>query len=142
MAKLEGSRTEQNLRNAFNGESTTHVRYLFFASIADIEGLSEAAIMFRSLADGEYGHATGHLRHLMEIGDPNTGEPLGTTLQNLTASAHAEEHEQKEMYPEMASIAREEGFEKIAEWFDTLSRSEHQHQKRLQEMLDQLEEDS
>lgn len=75
----------------------------------------------------------------MEIGDPNTGKPLGTTLLNLAASVHGEKSEQEEMYPEMASIAREEGFAEIAKWFNALGMSKRQHQKRLQEILVQLD---
>lgn len=82
---LKGSKTEQNLKDAFSGESQANRRYLYFASKADIEGYNDVAAVFRSTAEGETGHAHGHLEYLEEVGDPATGLPMGNTVENLKA---------------------------------------------------------
>ena len=79
MAKLKGSKTEDNLKAAFAGESQANRRYLYFAQKADVEGYNDVAAVFRSTAEGETGHAHGHLEFLEEVGDPATGEPIGNT---------------------------------------------------------------
>ena len=76
---LKGSQTEENLKAAFAGESQANRRYLYFAQKADIEGYNDVAAVFRSTAEGEPGHAHGHLEFMEEVGDPATGEPIGTT---------------------------------------------------------------
>ena len=122
--ELKGSKTEQNLKDAFAGESQANRRYLYFAGKADIEGFNDVAALFRSTAEGETGHAHGHLDYLAEVGDPATGLPIGGTAQNLTAAVAGETHEYTDMYPGMAKSAREEGFEEIADWFETLAKAE------------------
>ena len=112
---LKGSKTEQNLKDAFAGESQANRRYLYFAQKADIEGYNDVAAVFRSTAEGETGHAHGHLEYLEESGDPATGLPIGTTGNNLKAAIAGETHEYTDMYPGMASTAREEGFDEIAD---------------------------
>ena len=84
--ELKGSATEQNLKDAFAGESQANRRYLYFASKADVEGYNDVAAVFRSTAEGETGHAHGHLEYLEEVGDPATGLPMGDTKKNLEAS--------------------------------------------------------
>ena len=79
MAKLKGTKTEQNLKDAFAGESQANRRYLYFAQKADVEGYNDTAVVFRSTAEGETGHAHGHLEYLEEAGDPATGLPIGPT---------------------------------------------------------------
>ena len=96
---LSGSKTEENLKAAFAGESQANRRYLYFAQKADIEGYNDVATVFRSTAEGETGHAHGHLEFLEEVGDPATGEPIGSTDQNLKAAIHGETHEYTDMYP-------------------------------------------
>ena len=96
---LSGSKTEENLKAAFAGESQANRRYLYFAQKADIEGYNDVATVFRSTAEGETGHAHGHLEFLEEVGDPATGEPIGSTDQNLRAAIHGETHEYTDMYP-------------------------------------------
>ena len=86
MAKLKGTKTEDNLKAAFAGESQANRRYLYFAQKADVEGFNDVAAVFRSTAEGETGHAHGHLEFLEEVGDPATGEPIGSTSQNLKAA--------------------------------------------------------
>ena len=135
---LKGSKTEQNLKDAFAGESQANRRYLYFANKADVEGQNDVAALFRSTAEGETGHAHGHLDFLKQVGDPATGEPIGVTRKNLKASIKGETYEFTEMYPGFAKTAREEGFEEIAEWFETLARAEKSHAGRFQKGLDSL----
>ena len=121
---LKGSKTEENLKEAFAGESQANRRYLYFAQKADIEGYNDVASVFRSTAEGETGHAHGHLEYLEEVGDPATGKPIGETKDNLVSAVAGETHEYTDMYPGMAKTAREEGFEEIADWFETLAKAE------------------
>ena len=122
---LKGSKTEENLKEAFAGESQANRRYLYFAQKADIEGYNDVAAVFRSTAEGETGHAHGHLEYLEEVGDPGTGMPIGETKANLASAVQGETHEYTDMYPGMAKTAREEGFEEIADWFETLAKAEN-----------------
>ena len=139
MAKsLSGTKTHQNLKDAFAGESQANRRYLYFAQVADIEGLPEIAGNFKETADGETGHAHGHLKYLQQVGDPATGLPIGPTDKNLKAAIAGETHEYESMYPGMAKSARDEGFDDIAEWFETLAKAEKSHAGRFQKMLDTL----
>ncbi|MGL4426709.1 MAG: rubrerythrin family protein [Alphaproteobacteria bacterium] len=136
MTALKHSKTFESLKEAFAGESQANRRYLYFAQIADVEGHTDAASVFRSTAEGETGHAHGHLEFLKEVGDPATGHPIGTTSDNLKAAIAGETHEYTDMYPGMARIAREEGFDEIAEWFETLAKAERSHAGKFQKMLD------
>ncbi len=135
---LKNSKTEKNLKDAFAGESQANRRYLYFASKADIEGYNDTAAVFRSTAEGETGHAHGHLEHLEEVGDPATGLPIGETADNLRAAIAGETYEYTDMYPGMAKDAREEGFDEIADWFETLAKAERSHANRFQQALDSL----
>src|SRR5918911_607522 len=114
---LKGSKTEQNLKDAFAGESQANRRYLYFANKADVEGQNDVAALFRSTAEGETGHAHGHLDYLAVAG---------------------ETHEYTDMYPGMAKSARDEGFDEIADWFETLAKAERSHANRFQKALDAL----
>ena len=136
--KLKSSKTEENLKAAFAGESQANRRYLYFANKADIEGQNDVAALFRSTAEGETGHAHGHLEYLEQVGDPATGLPIGSSRQNLTAAIAGETHEYTDMYPGMAKGARDEGFEEIADWFQTLAKAERSHANRFQKALDVL----
>jgi rubrerythrin len=138
MAELKGSKTHDNLKAAFAGESQANRRYLYFAKTADVEGCPDVAGLFRDTAEGETGHAHGHLDYLKKVGDPATGEPLGDTRLNLRAAIAGETYEYTEMYPGFAKTARDEGFEEIAEWFETLARAERSHAGRFQKGLDTL----
>jgi len=135
---LNGSNTFQNLKDAFAGESMANRRYLYFARLADVEGQPDIAGLFRDTAEGETGHAHGHLDYLRKVGDPATGLPIGETKLNLKAAIHGETHEYTDMYPGMAKTAREEGFTEIADWFETLARAEKSHAGRFQKGLDTL----
>ncbi|HUY07479.1 MAG TPA: rubrerythrin family protein [Acidimicrobiales bacterium] len=133
MPALKGSKTEENLKEAFAGESQANRRYLWFAQKADVEGYPDVAALFRSVAEGETGHAFGHFDFLREVGDPATGEPVGSTVDNLKSAVAGETYEYTEMYPGFAKIAREEGFEEISEWLETLARAEKSHAGRFQQ---------
>ncbi len=139
MADLKGSKTEENLKAAFAGESQANRRYLYFAQQADVEGYNDVAALFRSTAEGETGHAFGHLEYLEQVGDPATGLPIGNTQDNLKAAVAGETYEYTDMYPGMAKTAREEGFDEIADWFETLAKAERSHANRYQKALDELE---
>ena len=135
---LKGSKTEQSLRDAFASESQANRRYLYFANKADIEGQNDVAALFRSTAEGETGHAHGHLEFLETVGDPATGLPIGSSRQNLESAVAGETHEYTDMYPGMARTARDEGFDEIADWFQTLAKAERSHANRYQKALDAL----
>ena len=134
--EIKDRKTAENLKAAFAGESQANRRYLYFAQKADIEGAPDVAAVFRSTAEGETGHAHGHLEYLEEVGDPATGEPMGETEDNLKSAIHGETHEYTDMYPGMARTAREEGFDEIADWFETLAKAEKSHAGKFQRTLD------
>jgi rubrerythrin len=136
--KIKGTKTHQNLKDAFAGESQANRRYLYFANKADVEGQNDVAALFRSTAEGETGHAHGHLDYLAYAGDPATGMPIGATSDNLKSAVAGETHEYTDMYPGMAKSAREEGFDEIADWFETLAKAERSHANRFQRALDEL----
>ena len=135
---LADSETLENLKATFAGESQANRRYLYFAKVADVEGYPDIAGNFRDTAEGETGHAHGHLDYIKAVGDPATGLPIGDTMENLAAAVAGETHEYTEMYPGMASKARDEGFGEIADWFETLAKAEKAHAGRFQSLLDQV----
>ena len=107
---LKGSKTEKNLKDAFAGESQANRRYLYFAAKADVEGYNDVSTVFRSTAEGETGHAHGHLEYLESVGDPATGLPIGETKMNLKAAIAGETHEYTDMYPGMAKAGARRRF--------------------------------
>src|SRR5271166_3781905 len=125
MTTLKNSRTGENLKVAFSAEAQANRRYLYFAQKADLEGHSAAAAVFRVVAEGETGH-------------PLTGRPIGPTADTLVSAVAGETHEVTDLYPGMARTAREEGFDEIAEWFETLAKAEKSHAGRFQRVLDEL----
>jgi rubrerythrin len=139
MAKLEGTKTHHNLKEAFAGESQANRRYMYFAKVADVEGYPEVAGLFKDTADGETGHAHGHLDFLKQVGDPATGKPIGNTLKNLQSAVAGETYEYETMYPGFAKTARDEGFEDIAEWFETLAKAEKSHAGRFSKAAKELD---
>jgi len=138
MPKLDGTKTHEHLKEAFAGESQANRRYLYFAKVADIEGYPEVAGLFKDTADGETGHAHGHLDFLKQVGDPATGKPIGDTLKNLQSAVAGETYEYQAMYPGFAKTAREEGFAEIAEWFETLAKAEKSHAGRFEKAAQTL----
>ena len=138
MADLKGSKTEEHLKVAFASESQANRRYLYFAQKADIDGHPEIAALFCSIAEGETGHAFGHFDFLAIVGDPVTGEPVGSTEQNLRSAIVGETYEYTEMYPGFARTARDEGFDEVAEWLETLARAEKSHAGRFTQGLESV----
>ncbi|WP_033070232.1 rubrerythrin family protein [Thalassospira australica] len=135
---LKGTRTEQNLRAAFAAEAQTNRRYLYFAQQADIEGENEAAELFRTAAEAETGHAFGHLEFLETADNPLADKAMRTTRRNLESAYEQEKAEAENSYPEMARIAREEGLEDVAAWFESLARVEAAHADRIERLLVRL----
>ena len=133
---LKGTKTHENLKEAFAGESQANRRYLYFAKNADVEGQPDIAGLFRDTAEGETGHAHGHLDYLKRVGDPATDLPIGSTDANLKSAVAGETHEYTDMYPGMAKTAREEGFAEIADWFETLAKAERSHANRFTKALE------
>jgi rubrerythrin len=139
MSTLAGSKTHENLKRAFSTEAQANRRYLYFARQADVDGETNVASLFRDTAEGEAGHALGILDFLKEVGDPVTDLPIGDTLHNLQSAIKAETEEYLTIYSEFASTARAEGFEEIADWFDTLVRAEKSHANRFQRALESFQ---
>ena len=138
MPKLEGTKTHDNLKTAFAGESQANRRYIYFAQKADVEGYPDISALFRSVAEGETGHAFGHFDFLAAAGDPVTDQPVGATEDNLRSAIHGETYEYTEMYPGFARTARDEGFTEIAEWLETLARAEKSHAGRFHQGLQSI----
>jgi len=136
------SKTFENLRTAFAGESQANRRYIYFSKRADVEGLADVSASFQRIADGETSHAFGHFDMILKHGggDPVTELPVGTTEQNLKSAIAGEEYEFSEMYPGFAKIAREEGFNEIAEWFEVMAKSEKAHANTFKKILERLGE--
>jgi hypothetical protein len=134
---LKGTKTAECLKEAFGGESMANRRYLYFANQCDIAGEPDIAALFRSTAEGETGHAHGHMEFLIQggAGEPGTGLPAGTPEEMLAAAVAGETHEYTDMYPGMAKTARDEGFEEVADWFETLAKAERSHANRYQRAL-------
>jgi rubrerythrin len=145
MASLKGSQTEKNLLGSFAGESQARNRYTFFASKAKKDGYVQIADIFAETADQEKEHAKRFFK-LLEGGDVEITAAfpagvIGSTLENLKASAAGEHHEWSELYPSFAKVAREEGFEAAAMIWDMVSIAEKQHEKRYVELAGNIEAD-
>jgi len=142
---LKGTRTEQNLINAFAGESMARNRYTFFASIAKEEGYEQIAEIFCLTAENEKEHAEIFYEHIGDtMGHVNAVYPfkLGTTEENLESAIAGEDEEANILYKEGEQIAREEGFDSIAESFHHIINSEKHHKNRFQKLLGNLKEEA
>ena len=128
--ELKGSKTEQNLRDAFAGESQARNKYTYFASKAKKEGYEQIAKLFLETADNEKEHAKIWFKLLGGIGD---------TAENLLAAAEGENFEWTDMYARFAQEAREEGFEDIAKLFDGVGAIEKEHEERYRKLLANLQ---
>ena len=137
--ELKGTKSLENLKEAFAGESQANRRYLYFARQADIEGYPKVGGLFRDVAEAETGHAFGHLDYLRKVADPVTQLPIGKTDQNLRSAQEGETYEFSQMYPGFGKVAREEGFEELAEWFETLAKAEKSHAGRFGKALETLD---
>jgi rubrerythrin len=135
---VDGSETHKNLLAAFADESQANRRYLWFAEQADVEGYPDIAAVFRSVAELDTGHAHGLLEYLAEVGDPATGQPIGDAEDNLKSAIASEMVEASTTYPAYAATARAEGFDEVAEWFETLAKAENRNVDRLREGLENL----
>ena len=143
MAQLKGSRTEKNILAAFVGESQARNRYTYFASQAKKDGYVQISAIFTETADQEKEHAKRLFKLLpggeVEVSGAFPAGVVGPTLENLKASADGENHEHTQMYPEFAAIAREEGFDEIAEIFLAIAVAEKQHEKRFRDLAANIE---
>ena len=121
---LKGSKTEENLKPAFALKATTEDIF------TSLKKLTQRVIMmlhqYQINSKGETG-LTSRLEYLEEVGDPATGKPIGETKANLASAVAGETHEYTDMYPGMAKTARDEGFDEIADWFETLAKAEKSH---------------
>ena len=130
MADMKGTKTEQNLKDAFAGESQARNKYTYFASVAKKEGFEKIAAIFLETAENEKEHAKLHFKLLAGI---------GSTADNLKAAAAGEKEEFTDMYPRMAREAKEEGFADIAFLFESIGKIEKHHQERYSKLLAELE---
>ena len=142
---LKGSKTEKNILTAFAGESQARNRYTYFSSVAKKEGYRQIAEAFEETANQEKEHAK-RLFKLLEGGDVKVeaefpAGKIGTTLENLKASAFGENHEHSDMYPSFAKVAREEGLEKIAKIFESIAIAEQYHERRFNAFIKNIEND-
>jgi rubrerythrin len=140
---LKGTKTEKNLLGSFAGESQARNRYTYFAAQAKKDGLVQIADIFEETANQEKEHAKRFFKFLdggeVEITACFPAGKVGTTAENLLAAAGGEHHEHTVLYPEFARVAREEGFNQIADTFDAISIAEKQHEKRYRDLLENLE---
>lgn len=143
MNSLKGTRTEQNLLKAFAGESQARMRYNYFAKQAKKEGLEQIAAIFEETALNEKEHAKRFFKFLeggmVEITASYPAGKIGTTLENLKASADGENEEWTELYPEFARIAEEEGFKEVAVAFKLIAKVEEAHEARYRKLYDNIE---
>ena len=144
MNTLKGTKTEQNLLKAFAGESQARMRYDYFASQAKKEGLEQIAAIFTETALNEKEHAKRFFKFLegniVEITATYPAGKIGTTMENLKASADGENEEWTELYPEFARVAEEEGFREVAAAFKLIAKVEAEHENRYRTLYDNLEE--
>lgn len=135
MASIKGTLTEKNIMAAFAGESQARNRYSFFASQAKKDGYEQIAAAFQETADQEKEHAKRLFKFLeggeVEITGSFPAGIIGSTLENLKASAAGENHEHTSMYPDFANIAREEKLPGLAVVFESIAKAEAQHEARF-----------
>lgn len=146
MTQLIGSRTEKNILTAFAGESQARNRYTYFAKQAKKEGYVQIAQIFERTAEQEKAHAKRLFKFLeggeVEVTAAFPAGVIGSTLDNLAASAEGEKYEYTEMYPEFTAIAREEGFDEIAHTFSCIGVAEQQHEKQYLAFIDNIEKNN
>lgn len=142
MKSLKGTKTEQNLLKSFAGESQARNRYTYFASVAKKEGYEQISVFFTETADNEKEHAKKFFKFLegeeLEITATFPAGKIGTTVQNLQASANGENEEWTKLYPEFAKVAKEEGFQEIADTFEYIAIAEKAHEKRYRKLLENI----
>ncbi len=146
MKSIKGTRTEKNILTAFAGESQARNRYTFFAKQAKKDGFVQIANIFEETASHEKEHAK-RLFKFLEGGDAEIqfsfpAGKIGTTLENLNEAAAGENYEHQTMYPEFARVAREEGFNEVAEAMESIAVSEQLHEKRYRAFIANIEKGS
>lgn len=143
MESLKGTQTEKNILTAFAGESQARNRYSYFASKAKKEGYVQISNVFQETADNEKEHAKRLFKFLeggeAEVSASFPAGVIGSTAENLKASAAGENHEHTTMYPEFASTADDEGFPEIAQAMRSIAGAEKQHEKRYLGLLENIE---
>jgi rubrerythrin len=143
LTTLKGTETEKNLLKSFAGESQARNRYTYFASQARKEGYVQISDIFEETANHEKEHAKRFFKFLeggdLEIMAEFPAGVIGDTLSNLKASADGENHEHTDLYPGFAAVAREEGFDQIADVWDAVCVSEKQHEKRYRDLVANME---
>jgi rubrerythrin len=132
--KLEDSRTFENLRRAFAEESALVFRYLYYATLAEFEGMEKHAALFKEFAEGGNAAVQGSFDFLKLVRDPESGIAVGGTFKNLESLVQTETKQFNSTYPEMARVAREEGLTDIASWFDTLEKAKRAHVQKLKKL--------
>jgi len=144
MNSIKGTQTEQNLLKSFAGESQARMRYDYFASVAKKEGLVQMSEIFAETALNEKEHAKRFFKFLeggmTEITASYPAGKIGTTLENLEASANGENEEWTELYPEFAKVAAEEGFPEIATCYKMILTVEKAHEARFRKLYKNLED--
>ena len=138
MQELKGSKTHENLNEAFSRDSQANRRYLYFAQKADIAGYPDVAALFRSVADAETGHAFGHLDFLAEVGDPVTDDERRRHRGQPAVGHRSRELRMHGDVSGFAKVARDEGFDEVAEWFETLAGAEKSHAGRFTQGLESI----
>jgi rubrerythrin len=143
MSSIKGTKTEQNLLKAFAGESQARMRYTYFASAAKKEGYEQIAAVFQETAANEQEHAKVFFKYLeggaVEITAMYPAGIIGTTAQNLLASANGEHEEWEELYPQFANVAEQEGFKDVASSFRMIAKVEKEHEGRYRQLLANVE---
>ena len=132
--ELKGSRTEENLKTAFAGESQARNKYTYFASKAKKDGYEQIAAIFEETANNEKEHAKMWFKEL-------NGGAIPDTLDNLNAAADGENYEWTDMYDEFAKVAKEEGFDRIAKLFESVGKIEKEHEERYRKLIKNIESD-
>lgn len=139
---LQESRTFENLREAFASDAQAAARYAFFAHRSDEAGQIDVEELFSALSRGKSAHAEGALRFLRDAVDPQTREPIKTPRDHLRSAIARCAYEHETLYPRFAKTAREEGFDRVADWFETVAEASRLHVARLRRELEALEAQS
>jgi rubrerythrin len=133
-SEFEKSQTYQNIIKSFEDEAKLYFRYKFFQVISEYEGMEKASKVLKDFSDGCIDNVNGSMDFLREFRDPSSNVPIGSTSQNLTSVLQTEIEQSTTVYPQMAKIARLEGFTDVASWFDTLEKLKRSHVIKIKEM--------
>ena len=135
---LDGTQTHQNLKAAYEAESTAGVMYRWAAQQADVEGYPEVAKRFSAMAEAKVGQALGYLEYLSYVGDPATGAAIGDSEDNLSAAQVGETAKANDLLPGFAQVARDEGLDEVAEWFESARMANEAHAAKFSTSLENL----